>query len=121
MHTAVISIADLLPSMKLLNIFGLIEPRSSMCRYLSRMSHTVSGVDAVIMRLVARALAGGHDLEAAGARPVDMLADERRLIAPGEAVDDTRGFRLRRRCSGPASASASTCHHDDVLAVRDRA
>ena len=46
LHTAVISIADLLPSMKLLNILGLIEARSSMCRYLSRMSHTVSGVDA---------------------------------------------------------------------------
>jgi hypothetical protein len=24
-----------------------------------------------------------------------MLADERRLIAPGKAVDDTRGFRFR--------------------------
>src|SRR5262249_15127680 len=46
LHTAVISIADLLPSMKLLNILGLIEARSSMCRYLSRMPHTVSGVDA---------------------------------------------------------------------------
>src|SRR5438034_1303032 len=45
LHTAVISIADLVPSTKLLNIFGLIEPRSSMCRYLSRMSHTVSGVE----------------------------------------------------------------------------
>ena len=45
LQTAVISIADFVPSMKLLNIFGLIEPRSLICRYLSRMSHTVSGVE----------------------------------------------------------------------------
>ena len=46
LHTAVISMPDLVPSTKLLNIFGLIEARSSMRRYLSRMSHTVSGVEA---------------------------------------------------------------------------
>ena len=45
LHTAVISMPDLVPSMKLLNIFGLIEPRSTMFRYLSRMSQSVSGVD----------------------------------------------------------------------------
>jgi hypothetical protein len=45
LHTAVISIPDLVPSMKLLNIFGLIELRSTMLRYLSRISQTVSGVE----------------------------------------------------------------------------
>ena len=45
LHTAVISIPDLVPSTKLLNIFGLIELRSLIERYLSRMSHTVSGVE----------------------------------------------------------------------------
>ena len=65
------------------------------------------GRGVVIVRLVARALAGGDHLEAAGARPVDMLADQRRLIAPGEAVDDARAFALRAS-SGPATASAST-------------
>ena len=40
-----ISIPDLVPSMKELNIFGLIDLRSSIFRYLSRMSHTVSGLE----------------------------------------------------------------------------
>jgi hypothetical protein len=45
LQTAVISMPDLVPSTKLLNIFGLIELRSVIDRYLSRMSHTVSGVE----------------------------------------------------------------------------
>jgi hypothetical protein len=45
LHTAVISMPDLVPSTKLLNIFGLIEPRSVIERYRSRMSHTVAGVE----------------------------------------------------------------------------
>ena len=58
-------------------------------------------------RLIARALAGRDDLEARSARPIDMLADERRLIAPGEAVDHARG-RAFEASSGPATTSAST-------------
>ena len=46
LHTAVISIADLLPSMNELNIFGLMWLRSSMHRYWVSTSHTVSGVEA---------------------------------------------------------------------------
>ena len=61
----------------------------------------------MIGRVVARALAGGDDLEAAGARPVDVLADERRLIAPGQRVDDARRARLLRQ-QRPGDASAST-------------
>ena len=70
------------------------------------------------MRLVARALAGGDHLEAAGARPVDMLADERRLIAPGEAVDDAGVLRLAREQRAGKDIGLHI-DHDDVLAVRD--
>ena len=45
LHTAVISMPDLVPSTKELNIFGLIDLRSEMFRYLSRMSQTLSGLD----------------------------------------------------------------------------
>ena len=45
LHTAVISMPDLVPSTKELNIFGLIDLRSVMFRYLSRMSQTLSGLD----------------------------------------------------------------------------
>ena len=45
LQTAVISMPDLVPSTKLLNIFGLMELRSVIERYLSRISHTVSGVE----------------------------------------------------------------------------
>ena len=45
LHTAVISMPDLVPSTNELNIFGLIDLRSVMLRYLSRMSQTLSGLD----------------------------------------------------------------------------
>jgi hypothetical protein len=45
LQTAVISMPDLVPSTKLLNIFGLIDARSVMFRYLSRMSQTLSGLE----------------------------------------------------------------------------
>src|SRR6202012_1513752 len=45
LQTAVISIPDLVPSTNELNIFGLMEFRSLIFMYLSRMSQTVSGVD----------------------------------------------------------------------------
>src|SRR5262249_10983993 len=45
LQTAVISIADLVPSTKLLNILGLMEARSVICRYLWRMAASVSGVE----------------------------------------------------------------------------
>ena len=70
------------------------------------------------MRLVARALAGRDDLEAAGARPVDVLADQRRLVAPGEAVDHAGGLRLARQ-QRPGQRVGLDVDHDDVLAVLD--
>ena len=44
LHTAVISMPDLVPSRNELNIFGLIRLRSVMPRYWTRTSQTVSGV-----------------------------------------------------------------------------
>jgi hypothetical protein len=71
------------------------------------------------VRLVARALAGGDHLEAAGARPVDLLADQRRLVAPGEAVDHARRLRPPGE-QRPGERVRLDVDHDDVLAVRDR-
>ena len=118
MQTAVISMPDLVPSMKELNIFGLIEPRSLDLQILVEdVPHRV-GRGVVIVRLVARALAGGDHLEAAGARPVDLLADQRRLIAPGQAVDHAGGLGLARE-QRPGQRVGLDVDHDDVLAVRD--
>ena len=71
------------------------------------------------MRLVARALAGGDHREAASARPVDMLADQRGLIAPRQAVDHTRGLGLARE-QRTRERVRLDIDHDDVLAVVDR-
>jgi hypothetical protein len=72
------------------------------------------------MRLVARALAGGDHVEAAGARPVDVLANERGLVAPGEAIDHARGLRLARK-QGTGERIRLNVDHHDVLAVPDGA
>src|SRR5581483_9373648 len=72
----------------------------------------------MISRVITRALAGGDHFEAAGARPVDMLADQRRLVAPGEAVDDTgAGGAAREQRTG--DDIGLHIDHDDVLAVLD--
>ena len=74
---------------------------------------------AVIVRLVTGALAGGDDGEAAGARPVDMLANKRGLIAPGEAIDHAGGFGLARK-QRTGERIRLDIDHDHMLAVRDR-
>ncbi len=71
------------------------------------------------MRLVARALARADDLEAGSARPIDMLADQRRLIAPGERINNAGGFRAARK-QGARDRIGFDIDHDDVLAVGDR-
>ena len=68
--------------------------------------------------MIARALAGADHVEAAGARPVDMFGDERRLIAPGEAVDDARLFGAARK-QRPGDDIGLDIDHNDVLAVVD--
>ena len=70
------------------------------------------------MRLVARALAGADHFEAGGARPVDMLADQGRLVAPGQRIDDARRLGLARQ-QGAGDGIGFHIDHDDVLAVLD--
>jgi hypothetical protein len=63
------------------------------------------------------AAAGGDDREARGARPVDQVADERGLIAIGQAVNDPAS-RARIASSGPQKASASTVTMTTCLRLR---
>ncbi len=70
------------------------------------------------MRLVARAFACGDHGEAAGARPIDMLTNERGLIAPRQAVDHTGGLRLAREQRTGDRIRLHVDHHD-VLAMGD--
>ena len=61
---------------------------------------------------------GGHHREAAAARPVDQVADQRGLVAEGERVDDTR----LRSTFGQQRATERIGfdrHVDDMLAVRE--
>ena len=71
------------------------------------------------LRQVLGALAGGDDGEAAGARPVDQLGDQRRLVAIGHRIDRPRRPRAlgERR---PGEHVRLDIDHDDVLAVLDR-
>jgi len=51
----------------------------------------------VKMRQVLGALPGGHNRKAAGPRPVDLLRNQRRLIAIGHGIDQSGGTRLSRQ------------------------
>ena len=82
------------------------------------MSQTLSGLDSVIMRLVARALAGADHLEARRARPVDVLADQRRLVAPCQRIDDVRGPGLAGE-QRPGHRVGLDIDHNDVFSVGD--
>lgn len=70
------------------------------------------------MRFVACALAGRDHLEAAGAGPIHMFADQCRLIAPSEAIDHAGGFGLARQQRAGHRVSLHI-DHDDVLAMRN--
>jgi hypothetical protein len=64
------------------------------------------------------AAAGSGDLEARGARPVDQVADQRRLIAIGQAVDHARlGGALGEQRA--AEGVGLDRHHDHALAVAE--
>ena len=65
------------------------------------------------------AAAGGGDRKAAGARPVDQVADQRRLVAEGERIDHARLGRLSRQ-QRAAERIGLDRDVDDVLAVRER-
>ncbi len=73
----------------------------------------------VIGRQIFRALAGGDDAKAGGARPVDHLRRQRRLVAIGERIDHARLARLlgEQRTRQHVGLDID---HDDVLAGRDR-
>ena len=69
-------------------------------------------------RVIARAFAGRDHLETAGARPIDMLADQRRLVAPGKTVDHAGRARLRGEQRTGHHVGLDVDHHD-MLAVLD--
>ena len=71
----------------------------------------------VVLGQVLRALAGGDHLEPRGAAPVDHLADQRRLVAVGERVDDAGLPRAPREQRARERVGFDVDHHD-VLAVR---
>ena len=71
------------------------------------------------MRQPLVAAARRHHREAGGARPVHQIADQRRLVAVGEAVDHA-GFRRLARQQRAAERIGLHRHHDDVLAVAER-
>ncbi len=65
------------------------------------------------------AAAGRDHAEAGGARPVDEIADERRLVAIRQAVNDP-GLRRAARKQRSAERVGLDRHHDDVLPGRER-
>ncbi len=70
----------------------------------------------VIHRQVLGALARGDHLEPARARPVDHLADQRRLVAVRQRVDDSCFLRPAGQ-QRPGQRIGFDVHHHDVLAM----
>jgi hypothetical protein len=70
----------------------------------------------VVLGQVLGALAGGHDLEAAAARPVDHFHRQRGLIAVGHRVNDACLFCLSREVRAGQYIGLDV-DHDDVFAV----
>ena len=73
----------------------------------------------VVGRQVLGALAGADNLEPAGARPVDQLHDQGRLIAVGQGIGRCRPRPRGEPAAAPASTSASHVDHDHVPAGGD--
>ena len=99
-----------------MNICGLRPPARDRLRRESVMSPHRVGRRRVIGRQVLRAFARGDDVETRRARPVDHLADQRRLVAIRERVDDAGvGRALREQRTGERVGFDVDHHH--VLAV----
>jgi hypothetical protein len=64
------------------------------------------------------AAAGGHHRKAAGARPVHQVADQRRLVAEGQAVHHA-GLGGTARQQRPAERVGLHRDVDDMLALRE--
>src|SRR5260221_2039904 len=74
----------------------------------------------VIMRLIARALAGANHLKAGRARPINMLANESGVIPPGERIDNPGRLGAARQ-QRPRQRIGFDVDHDNMLAVGDGA
>ena len=74
----------------------------------------------MIFRQVLRALSRGEHAEAAGACPIDQLADQRRLIAIGQRIHNTGASRLLRQRDTCQHIGLDVDHHD-MFALGDRA
>ena len=72
----------------------------------------------MVLGQVAGTLARGCDLEAAAPGPVDVFADQGRLVAPGEAVDHpcSCSFLSQQR---PDQRIGLDVDHDDMMACSD--
>ena len=117
--TAAISSADLVPSRKELNICGFMPAALRLLRGQAVVLPDAVGGHGVIGGQVLGALAGGDDLEAAGARPVDLLGDQRRLVAIGHRIDDAPLARLPGE-QRPGQHVGLDIDHDDRRAGLDR-
>ncbi len=110
--------AGLEPSRNELNILGFSPPRLACSSLRPQYFHTGLGRRLRVVRQPLVPAAGRRHLEARGAGPVDQLADQRRLVAIGEAVDHAG----RGRAAGEQRAAEGVGldrHHHHALAVAE--
>ena len=116
--TAAISMADLVPSRNEVNMRRVHAGRRGLVRVEAVVRPDLVRRDGVVGGQVLRPLPRRVHPEAGGARPVDELGDQRRLVAVGHGIDDARraGSRGKRRA---AEGVRLDVHHDHVLARGD--
>ena len=83
------------------------------------MTPNVVGCDAMVGGQVFGPLASRGDLEAAGARPIDQVAGQRRLVAIGERINHPLVARLLRQ-QRPGKHVGFDIDHHDMPAGGDR-
>jgi len=83
------------------------------------MRPDIVGGHGMISRQIFRALARRDDLETAGARPIDKLAGQGRLVAIGHRIDDALGTGLLGE-ERSGEHIGLDIDHDDVLSRGDR-
>jgi len=87
LDTAVLSMAGLEPSRKELNILGFSPPRLACSSLRPQYFHNRLRRRLREVRQPFMAAASRRHVEARGGAPVDQFADQRRLVAIGQAVD----------------------------------